>query len=500
MTSGNDFEPIKPAEVPLTHTSQASSPTPLPWQQRPTTYIALGISVLVALIVIFVLPSLIKPPETPAVVIESKTTSQHVSSVKESPFKDAQLAKARRESQDSLSKLLEKQSFLEKRNVLQWGEAAFQSALQKASEGDLLYRQRQFDEAQTAYQDALEQLSTLETQIPQKLANVLENGDKAFASGNAVKAKTFYELALAIDPANQQAKSSIARTTTLDQVLVLVDQGNNALANQQLEQAHDLFVQALTIDAQHQGALNGKEQVKKLISDRDFNSAMSRGYQALESNQFNNAAKAFRQALKIRPGDKAANSGLTQANTASAQYTTRTQLTKASRFESKEQWHQARDIYNRILARDNSVVEAKLGQIRSSARADLSDAINKILKFPLRLSSDNVFRQAQQVLKDAKGIRSPGPKHSQQLAQLQEVLQIAVTPVTVNLRSDNTTKVTLFKVGELGLFNEKQLSLKPGNYIAVGSRSGYRDVRVEFQVTAQGLSAPVEVACREPIS
>ena len=129
MTSGNDFEPIKPAEVPLTQTSKAPTPTAVPWQQRPTTYIALGISVLVALIVIFVLPSLIKPPETPAVVIEPKTTSQHVSSVKESPFKDAQLAKARRESQDSLSTLLEKQSFLEKRNVLQWDEAAFQAAI-----------------------------------------------------------------------------------------------------------------------------------------------------------------------------------------------------------------------------------------------------------------------------------------------------------------------------------------------------------------------------------
>jgi len=54
-------------------------------------------------------------------------------------------------------------------------------------------------------------------------------------------------------------------------------------------------------------------------------------------------------------------------------------------------------------------------------------------------------------------------------------------------------------VGELGTFNQKQIALKPGNYVAVGNRNGYRDVRVEFQVTQQGLSSPVVVVCKEPV-
>ena len=89
--------------------------------------------------------------------------------------------------------------------------------------------------------------------------------------------------------------------------------------------------------------------------------------------------------------------------------------------------------------------------------------------------------------------------HKKQLSQLKQTLQFASAPVAVELQSDNATQVTVFRVGDLGAFSQKQLSLKPGNYVAVGNRSGYRDVRVEFQVTHKGLSSPVTVICREPV-
>jgi len=498
MASSNNGDPIRPADIPLTQTAPPSQRAPVPWQQKPVTYIALAGSILLALVVIFVLPSLVKPPQTPPVIIEPEAIQTQA--VKETPFRDAQLARARRESQDSLSKLLEKQSFLEKNNVLLWDKQAYQTALNKAAEGDLSYRQREFAEAQEAYLDALNQLAALENRIPEVLSTQLKKGDQAFTEGNAAEARQYYELALAIDASNSEAVSGLERTTTLDKVLALVSQGNTALEEQNIELAQHFFEQALALDSLHPDAISGSEQAAKLIQSRDFNSAMSRGYQFLEANKFTSAAKAFREALALRPGDNAANTGLAQANTASTRYTTRTQLNQAASLEKKEQWHQALAIYNRVLTRDSSVVEAKLGQIRSSTRADLSDAIDRVLASPLRLASANVRQHARQLLKDAEGINSPGSKHVQQIAQLKQVLRSAVTPVTIKFTSDNATNVTLFKVGELGIFSQKALSLKPGNYVAVGNRAGYRDVRVEFQVTPEGIATPVEVICREPIS
>ena len=65
--------------------------------------------------------------------------------------------------------------------------------------------------------------------------------------------------------------------------------------------------------------------------------------------------------------------------------------------------------------------------------------------------------------------------------------------MAVRLTSDGATEVTLYRVGDQGRFTDRQLQLLPGRYIAVGARRGYRDVRVEFEVTP---GQPVTVAIR----
>jgi len=59
--------------------------------------------------------------------------------------------------------------------------------------------------------------------------------------------------------------------------------------------------------------------------------------------------------------------------------------------------------------------------------------------------------------------------------------------------------VTLFKVARLGTFEQTSVSLKPGRYIAAGTRSGYRDVRIEFTVTDKGFDSPISISCSEAI-
>ena len=54
-------------------------------------------------------------------------------------------------------------------------------------------------------------------------------------------------------------------------------------------------------------------------------------------------------------------------------------------------------------------------------------------------------------------------------------------------------------MARLGLFNQHQLELRPGTYTAVGSRLGYRDVRVEFTVKPGSPTPAVTIACTETI-
>ena len=82
---------------------------------------------------------------------------------------------------------------------------------------------------------------------------------------------------------------------------------------------------------------------------------------------------------------------------------------------------------------------------------------------------------------------------------LSRLLNRAATTLTVALVSDNMTDVSIYKVGRLGSFMRKEVRLRPGTYIAVGSRLGYRDVRLEFRVGPENDIGPVIVQCEERI-
>jgi hypothetical protein len=103
------------------------------------------------------------------------------------------------------------------------------------------------------------------------------------------------------------------------------------------------------------------------------------------------------------------------------------------------------------------------------------------------------------LLDQARAIEEPGPKLASQAEQLAALMELASTPIAITLISDGATEVTVYRVGELGQFTSKSLSLKPGNYTAVGHRVGYRDVRKNFSVLPGAANEPITIACTEAI-
>ena len=122
-----------------------------------------------------------------------------------------------------------------------------------------------------------------------------------------------------------------------------------------------------------------------------------------------------------------------------------------------------------------------------------------VIADPLGLASAQEFEAAKTLLADARGVAQPGEKLRRQVATLDQLLAAANSPVEVVLESDNLTHVTVFRVADLGRFERIAIRLRPGRYVAAGTRSGFRDVRVEFTVTGQALDAPIVVRCEEPI-
>ena len=66
------------------------------------------------------------------------------------------------------------------------------------------------------------------------------------------------------------------------------------------------------------------------------------------------------------------------------------------------------------------------------------------------------------------------------------------------MSSDGLTDITVLRVQRLGLVQRQILTLRPGTYTAVGMRTGFRDVRIQFEVKPGQLNT-VDVRCVEAI-
>ncbi|BFM14907.1 hypothetical protein R50073_10900 [Maricurvus nonylphenolicus] len=481
------------------------------WMERNKITLAafIGLS-LILLAVIFWLPKLVTPPtiETaspedpagPASVAGSAPTGGSPAVSNESPWQDAQLAKARRAAQEILAKLLDKQKTLESMQVELWAKANYQQAMSYAEQADSLYRQRQFDQAQAQYEQALSQLEQLVAMADTIFTDSLKDGEQAIAERNAEQAISAYQLANAIRPHNDDAQKGLTRAQTLTDVINLLDEAENLQLNQQWQAAKDKVEAALKLDPEFAPAQAQLKQLTTTLRDERFSQLMGEGYSHLYNEKFIAAKKSFKQALAVKPQEKTAKQAIEQANNQHTQFLIKQHMATALKQEQQEKWQDAVNYFEQALKLDDSLVKARVGLIRTQARATLDDKLEQTIANPQRLANNAVYNQAQGLLRDAKAINKPGPRLQQQTTLLQAVLEKSQIPITVQLQSDNLTQVTLYRVGKLGNFTERSMALKPGRYTLVGTREGYRDVRQEFTVLPNGQTSPIVIQCREKVS
>jgi hypothetical protein len=230
-----------------------------------------------------------------------------------------------------------------------------------------------------------------------------------------------------------------------------------------------------------------------------YQQAMAAGLAAAASGQGGVARDAYNRALALRPGDAAAGAALADLGRAETGSRLKAQAAEASRLAAAERWGDAEQRYAALVREDPSLADAQAGLAVARARADLDRRLLAGIAAADRFNEDTRARAAAALLAEARAVPAPGPVLSSQVAELARLLEIAARPVPVQFESDNLTRVTVLKVGDLGTFDQRTVPLKPGGYVVIGSRTGYRDVRQQIRVGADGVPAPVVVRCEEPI-
>jgi tetratricopeptide (TPR) repeat protein len=226
---------------------------------------------------------------------------------------------------------------------------------------------------------------------------------------------------------------------------------------------------------------------------------MSRGLAALENGQWLAAQDAFALASRLRPEAPEVADGLARARAGQRRESVATNLSRAREFEQREAWREAEEMYSAILAIDPESAPALEGLKRTETRAALDEKVEFHLANPGRLSTAAVFDDAASCLEEALETVPSGPRLRGQIARLQVLLEHVSTPVAVVLESDAQTEIMVYRVGRLGTFTRRELNLKPGAYTVVGSRSGYRDVRLQLVVTPGTPPKPLVVRCTDSL-
>lgn len=395
---------------------------------------------------------------------------------------------------------LQKLAKLEGEGARVWGAEEFagtsmsqiDQVLAKANAG------RASDQTIAAYVDAGQQLDRLADSKSERLARAMAEGSAALGRLDAPSAVKQFTIAAAAAPGNVEAERGLERSRKLPEALESVAAGDAAVAARDLQAAKAAYQRASEIDP---GLVIAREKLRETdaqISSQAYQSAVSEAVARLREGNTKAAETALARAQRVRPNGPELAELRTQIAAASKLSEIRRLQGAAEAMERQEKWSEAAKAYEQVLALDANAAFAGRGLEQARHLAALHGLIDGYLASPDRLQSSEPRSHAQAVLGQATSAEA-GPVLRGKASRLTELLAAAQAPVPVTLRSDNATQVEILRVGPVGIFERHSLSLIPGRYTAVGRRTGYRDVRVQFELARAEQPPEIVVQCIERI-
>ncbi|HXV36185.1 MAG TPA: hypothetical protein VEC18_03495, partial [Myxococcota bacterium] len=234
-------------------------------------------------------------------------------------------------------------------------------------------------------------------------------------------------------------------------------------------------------------------------TDRDFEAELSLALVALAGGKLGPARAHFEAARALRPDSAEVIDGLRQLQQIESSRAIAKQRALAEAAELDERWSDAASHYQAILETQPHLPFAEQGLRRNRELARVTERIAQLLADPAQLLHAANLDEARRLGESARTAASGKPKLGDQIRQLDAAIELASTPISVAFESDAATEVVIRGVGTLGSFARRDLALKPGRYVVIGRRDGYRDTRTEISVVPGARPPVVDVRCTEKI-
>lgn len=462
-------------------------------------WVLFGLVLVLTVAVLVILPSMVSVPNSDkqATVAEPAKTNQPA---------PLAIGVVRHDAEQALQDFLRLRAQPGLSGVELWAAEDWQQAMATAAGGDDYFGHGKFELALSAYQGATKQLQALLDGRPQRLAETLASGWQALENNNVDSAVSAFEQVLAMQPDHEDGRLGLARARARNQVMQLMQQGDQAQAQsaqtqtaENLTTAANAYTAALQLDPDYLPAQVALQQVKTELVGLAFQEAMSTALQSLDEGQLGQAEEALNAAAQISPDDPAVQDTRRRLISAQRQSALNGLRRQAAQQVNNENWLAAAASYRKALSIDSQAIFARSGLATAQRRITLHAQLDHYLADTTRLSSDEPLDNARKLLQSNQTLPANEPVLARKIDALQQAVRLAVIPVELLIQSDNMTEVAVYHVGRLGKFQQKQLTLRPGRYTVTGQCPGYRDVRKVITLRPDSGTYSLSIRCEEPI-
>jgi hypothetical protein len=416
------------------------------------------------------------PDGKPEPVLQQQTASQPPAPP-QTPADHARITAEKEEAESNLAEFLKLNQDLEAKGVSQWGGETYREMTRLADEADRFLLENAYGAAAAGYIAAAAKARILNGQIESILEQLLAEGQAAMDQGAGEEAQQKFSIALAMDPDNRLARQRLQRARKMDAVQQLLQSGTRHEKAGKTAFAHADYQEALRLDPESKKAREALDRIKSQIRHEEFQQLMSEGLAALHRNDYQLARERLLKAKSFQPQSQEVQDALAQVDQSIRLARIDTYRQKAAAAEAAENWPQALDAYEQVLEIDANIQFAVRGKKRALDRIRIDRRLDFFLQQPSALESDQQLENAVALIAEIEEINPKGAQLTDRFGKLAQIVDAAQTPVKLIIVSDTFTEVVVYKIGKLGRFASRELSLRPGTYTVVGTRDGYQDVR-----------------------
>ncbi|MCY4127714.1 MAG: hypothetical protein OXG15_00590 [Gammaproteobacteria bacterium] len=414
------------------------------------------------------------------------------------PYRDIELQRAQESAKSVLAEFAELQDQVEAEQLgLKQNRITYDEIINAANQADASFARREYELAINQYRDATTRLREYVYAQESAFEDAFETGYNALVNRDLNLARESLNRAQEIKPNDQSMSHVMVRLEKLPKVNSLIREAERAKIREEFEQAELLLSQAREVDPETQEIDERIRELQQIQRDADYMLVLTKAHAALADNDLELAKSQFESALRMRPGEPAATTGLNEVVNRLGNTTIGQWKEDAERFERDGDLRSAMQAYAEVLKIDGNLQFALEGYERTQTTIRIFSSMDRILADPDMLSSNEEFEAAQLTLKDAREHETADLSYLAKVNRLEDLIRVASKPLPIVLVSDNEMEVRLATVGDLGPFDRKELKLRPGRYLLTGSGNGCRDVRKTI-VVAEGMD-PIAIVCNEPI-